>query len=57
MHFFHWRTQMDREMLSDVQYFINQLPEYRTSGESERFQEIFNKSLNEMSAIFFKDGK
>jgi hypothetical protein len=57
MHFFHWRTQMDREMLSDVQYFINQLPEYRTSGESERFLEIFNKSLNEMSAIFFKDGK
>jgi hypothetical protein len=57
MKFFHWRTQMDREMLSDVQDFINQIPEYRTAGESARFQEIFNKSQNEISAIFFKDGK
>jgi len=57
MHFFHRRTQMDGEMLSDVQYFVSQIPEYRTSGESERFHEIFDKSLKEMSAMFFKDGK
>jgi hypothetical protein len=57
IHFFHRRTQMDREMLSDVQYFINQLPEYRTNGESKRFQEIFDKSLKEISAMFFKDAE
>jgi hypothetical protein len=58
MHFFHWRTQMDSGMLGNLQEdFINQIPEHRQSGESKRFQEIFNKSLNEMYAIFFKDGK
>jgi hypothetical protein len=55
--FFHRRTQMDREMLSDVQYFINQLPEYRTHGESERFQEILDNSQKEISSLFFKDAK
>jgi hypothetical protein len=57
MHFFHWRTQMDREMLSDMEQFLNQIPEHRQSGESERFQGILNKSLGEMYSIFFKDGQ
>jgi len=57
MNFLHRRCQLDREMLGELQDFISAIPEAKQGRCSPRFQEIFEKSNDEMCAILFREGK
>jgi len=57
MNFFHRRCQEDKEMLGDIQDFISAIPEAKQERLSARFQEIFEKSSDEMCAMLFREGR
>jgi hypothetical protein len=57
MNFLHRRCQLDKEMLGELQDFISAIPEAKQDRCSPRFQEIFEKSNDEMCAILFKEPK
>jgi len=57
MNFLHRRCQLDTEMLGELQDFISAIPEAKQDRCSPRFQEIFEKSSNDMCAILFREGK
>ncbi len=55
LHFFHRRCQLDREMLGDTTNFGSLIPA-TIRDRPTRFQEVFNKSSDDMCAILFKEG-
>jgi len=55
MNFLHRRCQLDTEMLGELQDFISAIPEAKQDRCSSRFQEIFEKSSDEMCAILFRE--
>jgi hypothetical protein len=54
MHFLHSRCQIDSEMLGELEDFLRKTPEAREDRCSKRFQEIFDRSHDEMSTVLFK---
>ena len=50
----HRRCRTDPLMMQELQSFISDLPEAKQPRCSERFQRVFEKSRDEMSAMLFK---